>query len=117
MTKSRTETLTGSAVQIQIVSPSPVKRIVPGVLRQVSNESLWLDTDSPILCGTVLAIENDDTLFVGEVVAFGPADENRWNVWMKLHDRINNLESLSRHHEALLGDYVSRSDVRTQCRL
>jgi hypothetical protein len=74
---------------------------VEGRILEVSGRGVLVSAASPAPCGSLVRIEGEDTLLLGEVCSREPSGE-RWNLAVQVRHSLDGLAELARLNRALL---------------
>ena len=88
-------------MRIEIVSVTGTRPSASGVFREFAQGILDLTSDMHVSSGTVVSVEGEDTMFIGEALGCWHADAGTWMVRVKVHDMLTNFQSLMRLRNAL----------------
>ena len=90
-------------IQVPAVVPNGTIRTVEGMFQNLQGKRLTLESSEPLPVSTVVSVEYDDTLFLGEVVACAEVDRT-WNMEVKVEQVLNGLQSLMALRTRLLSE-------------
>lgn len=85
--------------------PNGAKRSIPCMFQGMHGKRLTLESCESVPSSTVISVEYDDTLFLGEVVSC-VGSENTWSVEIKIEQVLNGLQSLMALRSRLLSEGV-----------
>ena len=82
--------------RVEIVSENDGKerRTIPGIFHAVASKCVKLIASERLAQCTVVGIECNDVLFIGEVVGCAPGDGDQWEIDVKIAQTLTGLESL-----------------------
>jgi hypothetical protein len=85
-----------ATVEIVPENGSGERRRIPGIFHAFASRCVKLIASERLAHRTVIGIECNDILFIGEVVGCTPGDENQdqWEIDVKVAQTLTGLESL-----------------------
>lgn len=90
--------------KIELIAFDGRRRSIDSRFDRFTTPWLFVDVDERIALSTVLSVEHDDVLFVGEVLACAHAESGAWRLSVKVEHKLTSLQSLMRLRSALLGE-------------
>src|SRR5579859_5795497 len=95
--------LSGDRVKLEIVSVDSTRRALPGTFLHLDGHWLLIDVLEQLAPLTVISVERDDTLFIGEIVTCEEGLQSRWRLRIEVAHKVTSLQRLMRLNAALLG--------------
>jgi hypothetical protein len=85
-----------NSATVEIVSEngSEERRRIPGIFHAFASRCVKLIASERLAHRTVIGIECNDVLFIGEVVGCAPGDGDQWEIDVKIAQTLTGLESL-----------------------
>jgi hypothetical protein len=88
------DSLNSATVEIVSENDNEERRRIPGIFHAFASRCVRLIASEWLAHRTVIGIECNDVLFIGEVVGCTPGDENQWEIDVKVVQTLTGLESL-----------------------
>ena len=79
---------------IHLPSSAEGRRDIPCSFREFSRNRLVVEVPESIPLSTVISVEHDDALFLGEVVACASDSQNQWQLQVQVEHVLSGLQSL-----------------------
>ncbi|MGA8026122.1 MAG: hypothetical protein WB992_03190 [Bryobacteraceae bacterium] len=94
------------AAVIQVAAPGSngMKRSIPCTFQGAHGKRLILQAGEPLPISTVISVEHEDALALGEVLACAAGLNGAWSIDVKVHQVLSGLESLMALRAGLLGE-------------
>ena len=92
-----------ATIQIPAADPVRGKRSLPSQFVDLSGKRLTLTAGEPVRRSTVVSVEYEDSMFLGEVLTC-VGTENSWTIEIKVEQVLNGLQSLIALRARLLSD-------------
>src|SRR5437016_8417492 len=83
-----------ATVEIVSENGSGERRKIPGIFHAFASRCVKLIASERMAQCTVVGIECNDVLYIGEVVGCTPGDENQWEIDVKVVQILTGLEGL-----------------------
>ena len=106
MTTSFSDDPEPAIIQIASGGESGTKRRIACRFHGAQGQRIILETTEPIGVSSVISVEHDDVLFLGEVVSCRGASGPTWNLEVNVEQILTGLQSLMALRERLLGEGV-----------
>ncbi len=88
------DSLNSATVEIVSENGSGERRKIPGIFHAFASKCVKLIASERLAHRTVVGIECNDTLFIGEVIGCTPVDGDQWEIDVKVAQTLTGLESL-----------------------
>ena len=88
------DSLYSATVEIQPGNGSEDRRKLPGMVHTFAHQWLTLIAGERLATSTVVGIEHNDVLFLGEVVRSIPRGDDKWAIHIKVEQTLTGLQSL-----------------------
>jgi len=95
-----------ATIQVPLPAGNGAKRSIPCAFQGMEGKRAILETGEPLSASTVLSIEYEDKLFLGEVVACAFQAPSIFRVEVKVEQILTGLQSLMNLRARLLGEGV-----------
>lgn len=82
------------------------RRSMSCVFHGLDGKRLILETTEPLPVSSVISVQHEDVLFLGEIVTCKPASGPAWNLQVKVEQILTGLQSLMALRAHLLGEGV-----------
>ena len=104
MTSSNFANQRASVIHLPAGGPTGERRDISASFEAFENRHLSLGATEPVPLSTIVSVEYDDAMFLGEVIACFSDAENHWKLEVKVEQVLNGLQSLMRLRSSLLGE-------------
>jgi hypothetical protein len=95
-----------AVIQVPTGDPNGSKHSIPCTFESIEGKRLLLESPERLGISTVVSVEYNDALFLGDVMNCRGASGGVWLVEIKVHQILTGLQSLMALRAGLLGDGV-----------
>jgi hypothetical protein len=105
-----------ASTRLEIISPDGSRRLVRALFKAFATPQLTVDSERPIAPLTVVSVEYEDCLFLGEVRRSRATDQGAFEVEIDVKQKVNSLTALMRLRAALLdANAPAPLDMSVEC--